>query len=239
MALTCMNPRIIVCDELGTPGDAEAVAQGVASGVIFLAAVHCDSPEGLRKKPSWHSCSPQAHLKKQLFCRAVRSPAPWFGWWHCDGLSAHCRGAATDFSRGWRWVCRSRPHRHAAAAVPCLCPAAVYLAELLEAQALAGPELLARAARCPAFSACCPAGTAALSALRPPDCLSDALCREIAETLASCRRIPAPDCLCRARRLAALCEAEADEFAARAHDARRLWPRLGGCLGVLAAILLW
>ena len=59
-----------------------------------------------------------------------------------------------------------------------------YLAELLEAQALAGPELLARAARCPAFSACCPAGTAALSALRPPDCLPDALCREIAETLA-------------------------------------------------------
>ena len=29
------------------------------------------------------------------------------------------------------------------------------------------------------------------------------------------------------------------QFAARAHDARRLWPRLGGCLGVLAAILLW
>ena len=48
MALRCMNPRIIVCDELGTPGDAEAVAQGVASGVIFLAAVHCDSPEGMR-----------------------------------------------------------------------------------------------------------------------------------------------------------------------------------------------
>ena len=25
--------------------------RGVASGVIFLATVHCDSPEGLRKKP--------------------------------------------------------------------------------------------------------------------------------------------------------------------------------------------
>ena len=31
----------------------------------------------------------------------------------------------------------------------------------------------------------------------------------------------------------------AAELAARAHAARRLWPRLGGCLGVLAAILLW
>ena len=27
MALRCMNPQVIVCDELGTPGDAEAVAQ--------------------------------------------------------------------------------------------------------------------------------------------------------------------------------------------------------------------
>ncbi len=51
MALRCMNPQVIVCDELGTPGDAEAVAQGVASGVVFFATVHCDTPAGLRKKP--------------------------------------------------------------------------------------------------------------------------------------------------------------------------------------------
>ena len=104
---------------------------------------------------------------------------------------------------------------------------------------VAGPELLARAARCPAFSACCPAGTAELSALRPPDCLPDALCREIAETLAVAEESPRLTACAALRRLAALCEAEADELAARAHDARRLWPRLGGCLGVLAAILLW
>ena len=93
--------------------------------------------------------------------------------------------------------------------------------------------------RCPAFSACCPAGTAELSALRPPDCLPDALCREIAETLAAAEESPRLTACAALRRLAALCEAEADELAARAHDARRLWPRLGGCLGVLAAILLW
>ena len=52
MALRCMNPQVIVCDELGTPGDAEAVAQGVASGVVFFATVHCDDPAGLRKKPA-------------------------------------------------------------------------------------------------------------------------------------------------------------------------------------------
>ena len=165
----------------------------------------------------------------------MRSPAPWFGGWRCDGFSAHCRGSAIDFSRGWRWVCRSRPQRQCHTFARLL----AYLAELLEAQALAGPELLARAARCPAFSAFCPAGTAELSALRPPDCLPDALCREIAETLAAAEESPRLTACTALRRLAALCEAEADELAARAHDVRRLWPRLGGCLGVLAAILLW
>lgn len=114
-----------------------------------------------------------------------------------------------------------------------------YLAELLEAQALAGPELLTRAARCPAFAACCPAGTAALSALCPPGCLSDALRREIVETLTVAEESPRLTACAALRRLAALCEAEADALAARTRDARRLWPRLGCCLGVLAAILLW
>ena len=50
MALRCMNPQILVCDELGTAEDAQAVAQGVASGVVFYATVHCDTPAGLHKK---------------------------------------------------------------------------------------------------------------------------------------------------------------------------------------------
>lgn len=52
MALRCMNPQYIVCDELGTPADIAAVEQGVASGALFLASVHCDSPEALQKKPN-------------------------------------------------------------------------------------------------------------------------------------------------------------------------------------------
>lgn len=50
MALRCMNPHYIICDELGTNEDAVAVEQGVASGVCFLASVHCDSPQDLRRK---------------------------------------------------------------------------------------------------------------------------------------------------------------------------------------------
>lgn len=51
MALRCMNPQFIVCDELGTAADAQALEQGLASGVVFLASVHCDTPEGLAAKP--------------------------------------------------------------------------------------------------------------------------------------------------------------------------------------------
>lgn len=51
MALRCMNPQVIVCDELGTAEDAAALELGIASGAVFLATVHCDAPEHLQKKP--------------------------------------------------------------------------------------------------------------------------------------------------------------------------------------------
>lgn len=51
MALRCMNPRYIICDEIGTEADAKALEQGIASGVCFLASVHCDTPQALRQKP--------------------------------------------------------------------------------------------------------------------------------------------------------------------------------------------
>lgn len=51
MALRCMNPQAIICDELGTEDDAAALEAGLASGVVFLASVHCDRMENLEKKP--------------------------------------------------------------------------------------------------------------------------------------------------------------------------------------------
>lgn len=51
MALRCMNPQYIVCDELGTAADAAALEAGMASGATFLASVHCDVPENLTCKP--------------------------------------------------------------------------------------------------------------------------------------------------------------------------------------------
>lgn len=40
-ALRYMSPEVIVCDEIGTPGDAEAVMQCEGAGVSFIASVHC------------------------------------------------------------------------------------------------------------------------------------------------------------------------------------------------------
>ena len=51
MALRCMNPQYIVCDELGTAADAAVLEEGIASGATFLASVHCDAPESLTRKP--------------------------------------------------------------------------------------------------------------------------------------------------------------------------------------------
>ena len=51
MALRCMNPQAIVCDELGTEADAAALEAGIASGAVFLASIHCDSIEHLEKRP--------------------------------------------------------------------------------------------------------------------------------------------------------------------------------------------
>lgn len=51
MALRCMNPQYILCDELGTADDAAAVELALASGVCLVASVHCDAPESLQRKP--------------------------------------------------------------------------------------------------------------------------------------------------------------------------------------------
>ena len=80
MALRCMNPQIIVCDELGTPGDAEAVAQGVASGVRFFATVHCDNPASLHKKPQLAPLLATGAFAKAAFLQSRARPGTVAQW---------------------------------------------------------------------------------------------------------------------------------------------------------------
>ena len=114
-----------------------------------------------------------------------------------------------------------------------------YLAELLDAQVLTGPELLRRAAQDPAFAAFCPAPGESLSALTPPACMPDALRQEVQSSLSTAEEAPRLTACAALHRLASRCEAQSAEAAEHCRTARRLWPRLGGCLGAMAAILLW
>ena len=45
-----MSPDIIVCDEIGTQRDIDAMEYSVNSGVSFISTLHCSSIEELRKK---------------------------------------------------------------------------------------------------------------------------------------------------------------------------------------------
>ena len=104
---------------------------------------------------------------------------------------------------------------------------------------MAGPELLYRAARCTAFAPFCPAGAEALSQLALPPSLPRTLQGELCSALAAAEESPRQTACAALRRLSALCEEEAAVQAAHCRKARQLWPRLGGCLGAMAAILLW
>ena len=80
MALRCMNPQILVCDELGTAEDAQAVAQGIASGVVFFATVHCDTPAGLHKKPPLAALLATGAFAKAAFLSGRAHPGTVAQW---------------------------------------------------------------------------------------------------------------------------------------------------------------
>lgn len=66
MALRCLNPQVILCDEIGTRADADALEQGVASGVVFVASVHGEATAQLSQKP---------HLRRLLATGAFTQAA--------------------------------------------------------------------------------------------------------------------------------------------------------------------
>ena len=49
-AVRCMSPDIIVCDEIATFEDVDALSFGVNSGVSFIATMHSDSLKSLRNR---------------------------------------------------------------------------------------------------------------------------------------------------------------------------------------------
>ena len=50
-AVRCLSPKIIICDEIGTSEQVEAVSQGFNSGVLFIISVHASNKLELQKRP--------------------------------------------------------------------------------------------------------------------------------------------------------------------------------------------
>lgn len=50
-AVRCMSPEVIICDEIGSEKDAEAIIQSLNSGVCIIASVHAKSKDELTRKP--------------------------------------------------------------------------------------------------------------------------------------------------------------------------------------------
>ena len=115
-----------------------------------------------------------------------------------------------------------------------------YLEELLACRALTGPMLLRAAAENPAFAPLeLPADSdCTLSALPLPN-LPKALAGELRASLAALGGSDRAAACAELHRMAELCRREADRQAERTARAMALWPRLGGCAGLLLAILLW
>ena len=64
IALRCMSPQIIVCDEIGGEADRKAIADCLRSGVAVIATAHASSPEELLRRP--------------MLCDLVRSGAFYY-----------------------------------------------------------------------------------------------------------------------------------------------------------------
>ena len=153
MALRCMNPQVIVCDELGTPGDARRCHRGLPLGLYSLPRYTVTTRRDVRKKAGAGRAAGY-----RCFCKG-RVPV--------RALPSRCGGAVGDavtlllrllgtlllllagMGGGFAAAARaenSRRQLHSFARL------LTYLAELLDAQALTGPELLRRAAQDPAFA---------------------------------------------------------------------------------------
>jgi stage III sporulation protein AA len=50
IAVRCMNPQVIICDEIGEKNEAYAIASAKNSGVPFVASAHGESIEGLLQR---------------------------------------------------------------------------------------------------------------------------------------------------------------------------------------------
>lgn len=136
---------------------------------------------------------------------------------------------------GWTSACRKREN---ACRIETFMRFLQYVQEAVRFRCLPSTVVLSMAAHRAEFAAFCPEKTVTFSQIRPPDCLDDLVGNEVREglnTLESASRKNACDIL---EHLSGLCCHAGEQAQDTAMQALRLYPRMGACLGLLAAIVL-
>lgn len=65
-ALRTLSPRIIICDEIGTEEECEAIKSALNSGVNFVLTIHASTEQELRNKPQFKSLEKSGIVDKAV-----------------------------------------------------------------------------------------------------------------------------------------------------------------------------
>lgn len=146
------------------------------------------------------------------------------------GLLVLCGGGI-----GWTSACRKRETARRIAAFERFLQ---YVLEAIRFRRLPGAAVLAMAARHEEFSSFCSDGVTVFSQVKPPDCLESELGSEMREGLCALETATQQNACDTLAHLCELCRCAGLRARESAGHALQLYPRMGACLGLLAAIVL-
>lgn len=69
-AVRTLSPDFIICDEIGTKADCDAVMSGINSGIKFAAAIHATSKDELKNKPDVYRLIKCGAFDKAVFLKS-------------------------------------------------------------------------------------------------------------------------------------------------------------------------
>ncbi|MBR3665897.1 MAG: hypothetical protein IKN66_01900 [Ruminococcus sp.] len=73
-AIRTLSPELIVCDEIASSSDAEAIISGLACGVRFLVTAHGENEKEVSKRPELKTLTDSGFFHKLVFLRGASSP---------------------------------------------------------------------------------------------------------------------------------------------------------------------
>ena len=74
MALRCMSPQVIICDEIGTTKDIEAMLEAMNAGVPVIASAHALDEDELLSRPQIETLIDYGAIDKLIFLKGSSSP---------------------------------------------------------------------------------------------------------------------------------------------------------------------